>query len=56
MKNIALTPQQASDLHGSGSVVVDGKYTPGKEYTMNGIKVKCTQWFGPPVKSHFIKK
>jgi hypothetical protein len=40
-------------------MIVDGAYSPGKEYTITckgqeNLKAKCTSWYGPPTKSSFL--
>lgn len=60
MKTIHVNEQRFNDLNGGGSVVIDGKYTPGKEYNLKfqqeTVKAKCTSWFQDAcIKSSFVK-
>lgn len=53
------TPQQLADIQ-SGSVVIDGKYSPGRTYTLvfhdEKVNARCTSWFQDScIKSSFVK-
>lgn len=43
---IVLTEDQENYLINGGVIVKDGKYIPGKIYSLKNINVKCTGFWG----------